>query len=114
VRAVVGLAAAVAVALAARVLLTRGPELAHSFTGTDGLVTNEFAYHNPADARWLLSPSWWVTSGSLFRRGNAGDLLRPGGAPRGEATAQNPAAGGEGVPHGVVASSSGMRTQSTG
>jgi hypothetical protein len=75
--AAAALAVAVAVALAGRVLLTHGPELADSFAGPDGLVTNEFAYHNPADARSVLSPSWWVTSGSLFRQGDAGWTGRP-------------------------------------
>jgi hypothetical protein len=83
---VVGLsvAVAVAVALAARVLLTGGPELGDSFTGQHRLVTAEFAYHDRADA------------------------------PIGADGPQNPAAGGVGVPQGVVASSSGMRIHSTG
>ena len=80
---VVGLAAAVAVALAARVLLTGGPEPGDSLTGHERLVTDVFA-----DGE--------------------------GGRPIGAVGAQNPAAGGVGVPQGVVASSSGMRIHSTG
>jgi phage replication-related protein YjqB (UPF0714/DUF867 family) len=38
-----------------------------SFTGTDGLITNEYAHWN---SDGINSPDWDMTSGSLFRQGN--------------------------------------------
>jgi hypothetical protein len=51
------------------------------FGGPDGLVTNEYAYENKGSG--TQSPTWLVTSGSLFRRGGdawsgAPDTLAPG------------------------------------
>jgi hypothetical protein len=46
--------------------------LADNFDQPNGLVTNEFAYFNPGDSAAARSPTWIVTSGSLFARGNAG------------------------------------------
>ena len=48
----------------------RGPTplQADSFTGPDGLVTNEWATSHPSSPQAVLSPIWRVTSGSLFRR----------------------------------------------
>jgi hypothetical protein len=43
-----------------------------TFGGRDGLVTNEYAFHNPADARAVRSLRWELTSGSLFRQGGMG------------------------------------------
>jgi hypothetical protein len=64
--------AVLAVVVVGAVLWLRAPGLQDDFEGTDGLVTNEFAYHNPTDPRAVLSPSWWVTSGSLFRQQGTG------------------------------------------
>jgi hypothetical protein len=52
----------------------RGPEVLFSdaFQGPDGLVTNEYATGHPGDPHSRISPRWIVTSGSLFRRGDAG------------------------------------------
>ncbi len=69
---VVAGAAALAVVAAGAALWARGPAFGDDFAGPDGLVTNEFAYHNAADPRAVLSPSWWVTSGSLFRQQGTG------------------------------------------
>lgn len=40
-----------------------------SFTGADGLITNEYAHWN---SDGILSPDWDMTSGTLFRQANAG------------------------------------------
>jgi hypothetical protein len=40
--------------------------------GDSGLVTNEYAYRHPDDPARRVSPSWIVTSGSLFASGGAG------------------------------------------
>lgn len=37
-----------------------------SFSGHDRLVTNEYAYRHPRDHEAAVSPTWQVTSGSLF------------------------------------------------
>jgi hypothetical protein len=74
---VVALCFAAAAGGVAAVHLARRPDLRDTFTGPDGLVTNEFAYHNPADPRSALSASWWVTSGSLFRQADTGWTGRP-------------------------------------
>jgi hypothetical protein len=77
-RAAVLAGAATLVAVAAGTALwLRAPAFGDDFTGTDGLVTNEFAYHNPGDPRAVRSPSWWVTSGSLFRQQGTGWTGRP-------------------------------------
>lgn len=36
------------------------------FLDPDGLLTNEYAHHNPADLQAILSESWVMTSGSVF------------------------------------------------
>ena len=69
--AIAGAAALVAVAVGTALWL-RAPAFGDDFAGPDGLVTNEFAYHNPTDPRAVQSPSWWVTSGSLFRQQGTG------------------------------------------
>ena len=66
-----GCSAAAAAVLVAPALL-RGPALEDRFDGPDGLVTNEFAFHNRSDPRAVTSPLWWVTSGSLFRSEGTG------------------------------------------
>jgi hypothetical protein len=44
------------------------PLLEDHFSGFDGLITNEFALYNPSNLGAVISPTWQVTSGSLFRR----------------------------------------------
>jgi hypothetical protein len=41
-----------------------------TFTGSDGLITNEYAYWNPTKTGIRTSPNWEMTSGSLFRKNN--------------------------------------------
>ncbi len=43
--------------------------LSARFDAPDGLITNEFAFHNPGDAAAARSATWEMTSGSLFSRG---------------------------------------------
>lgn len=43
-----------------------------AFTYPDGLITNEWAFYNPNDARAVKNPVWDVTSGSLFASGGQG------------------------------------------
>ena len=43
----------------------------------DGLLTNEYAFWNPGDARAVVSGDWDMTSGSLFGRGGAFWTGRP-------------------------------------
>lgn len=45
--------------------------LSDSFTVPDGLITNEYAYWNPGAAGSTSSPTWEMTSGSLFARAGA-------------------------------------------
>jgi len=59
----------------------KAPLLDETFAGPDGLVTNEYATENPG--KGISSPTWIVTSGSLFRRAGLGwsgppDTLAPG------------------------------------
>jgi hypothetical protein len=42
---------------------------ADSFDRADGLITNDFSHWNPNSAEASASPSWEMTSGSLFARG---------------------------------------------
>jgi hypothetical protein len=46
------------------------PLLDATFAGPDGLVTNEYATENPG--KGTTSPTWMVTSGSLFRHDGLG------------------------------------------
>jgi hypothetical protein len=41
------------------------------FDGSDRLLTNEFAYRYPDSPEAVVSPQWFVTSGSLFVRDDA-------------------------------------------
>src|SRR5947209_4695919 len=43
-----------------------------SFDYPDGVVTNEFAAHNPGKPKIHTSPLWVATSGSLLARGGQG------------------------------------------
>lgn len=45
--------------------------LSDSFTVPDGLITNEYAYWNPDAPGSRSSPTWEMTSGSLFARAGA-------------------------------------------
>jgi hypothetical protein len=47
-------------------------KLADDFSGEDGLITNEFYSYNMGDPSAKKSNQWQMTSGSLFRRNNAG------------------------------------------
>ncbi len=49
------------------------------FTGADELITNEYAHWNPSDPARVESAVWDMTSGSLFRRDNAGWTGTPDG-----------------------------------
>ncbi len=44
-----------------------------SFSNPNGLLTNEYAYWNPALADSVSSPNWEMTSGSFFARGHRVD-----------------------------------------
>lgn len=46
--------------------------LSEPFDRTDRLVTNEYAFWNPAAADAVFSPTWEMTSGSLFVRSGSG------------------------------------------
>ena len=46
--------------------------LTERFDGPDALITNEYARYNPNATNAVRSSTWVVTSGSLFRRGQAG------------------------------------------
>ena len=48
------------------------PLFSSTFDGTDGLVTNEYAYWNPDAQDARVSPDWELTSGSLFNRNQEG------------------------------------------
>ena len=50
-----------------------GPRLLlQDFAGPDGLVTNDYAYRQPDAPDAVRSPDWFLTNGSLFRRGGVG------------------------------------------
>jgi hypothetical protein len=50
-----------------------GPRLLlQDFAGADGLVTNDYAYRHPGAVDAVRSPDWFLTNGSLFRRGGVG------------------------------------------
>ncbi len=63
--------AAVAVGTAV-IVIRHQPLLVADFSGPNGLVTNEFAYFNAGHPGAVRSPTWIVTSGSLFAHDNAG------------------------------------------
>lgn len=50
---------------------TTTPLLTDSFSVPDGLITNEYAYWNPGAPGSVSSPTWEMTSGSLFARAGA-------------------------------------------
>lgn len=47
------------------------PEFVEAFDGEDRLVTNAYAHDNPTASDAVTSPSWDVTSGSMFVRDDA-------------------------------------------
>src|SRR5262249_50635268 len=51
--------------------------LRDSFDYPDGVVTNEFATHNPGKPKIHVSPLWLATSGTLFARGGQGHSGHP-------------------------------------
>lgn len=50
----------------------RAQLLADRFSYPDGLITNEFAFHNPTNSAAKKNANWELTSGSLFASGGAG------------------------------------------
>lgn len=61
-----------------------------TFDGRDGLVTNEYAFYNPGDAKAARSLRWEMTSGSLFRQAGTGWSGKPTrGAPDRSSTSGN-------------------------
>ncbi len=48
------------------------PPFRPTLPAAPGLITNEYAYHNPAHSDAVLSPDWIATSGSLFGRDHTG------------------------------------------
>jgi hypothetical protein len=70
---IAGIAAVIAIITVAELVsFRRQPLLSDDFGQPDGLITNEFAYHNPHDPAARISPVWIATSGSLFARDHAG------------------------------------------
>ena len=83
--------AVIALFVGVAVVVTRGRDapvehtattFTDDFSGTDTLITNEFATANPRDTGAARSPHWEVTSGSFFRRDGHGwsgapDRVRP-------------------------------------
>jgi len=69
--AIVLLAAVVAVVVQQVIAMVNRPLLADNFDQADGLITNEFAYFNPGNRAAVRSPTWIVTSGSLFAQDHA-------------------------------------------
>jgi hypothetical protein len=68
----VALALAAVAAGTAVIVMQHRPLLADDFSGPNGLVTNEFAYFNAGHPAAVRSPTWIVTSGSLFAHDNTG------------------------------------------
>ncbi len=66
-----------ALAIGAAVSFAGPPVLLRTSFPAGGLVTNEFAFWHPRDARARTSPVWRLTSGSLFARRGAGWSGRP-------------------------------------
>lgn len=70
------LAALLGVAMGIGVALNRGGDRHRALFvarfPSGGLVTNEFAYHNPGNPHAIRSSDWVATSGSLFARQGAG------------------------------------------
>jgi hypothetical protein len=48
------------------------PLFEDTFDGPDRLVTNEWAVRHPDDGNAVVSPDWYLTSGSLFTRDGSG------------------------------------------
>jgi hypothetical protein len=57
-----------------------------TFTGADGLITNEYAAHN---ADGITSPDWAVTSGTLYRQAGTGWTGVPGSCDNPDRTSSN-------------------------
>jgi hypothetical protein len=69
--AMVVLAAILAIAVQQVIAMINRPLLADNFDRPNGLITNEFAYFNSHNRAALQSPTWIVTSGSLFAQDQA-------------------------------------------
>jgi len=65
------LAAILAIAVQQVIAMINRPLLADNFDRPNGLITNEFAYFNSHNRAALRSPTWIVTSGSLFAQDQA-------------------------------------------
>jgi hypothetical protein len=78
------LAAAVVTVL---IVKAQQPLLVDNFSRPNGLVTNEFAFFNPGNPAAVRSPTWMVTSGSLFAHDNAGWTGQPDRQPTGPTSA---------------------------
>ena len=61
-----GLLLVVAAIVATVIVMRLQPLMADGFDQPDGLITNEFAYFNRGNPAAVVSPTWIVTSGSLF------------------------------------------------
>lgn len=59
------------------IVMAQQPLLVDNFSRPNGLVTNEFAFFNPGNPAAVRSPTWIVTSGSLFVHDNAGWTGQP-------------------------------------
>jgi hypothetical protein len=49
----------------------------HDFAGSDGIITNAFAFYSPSIPGIYTSPVWEVTSGCLYRDSNTGGSRVP-------------------------------------
>jgi hypothetical protein len=70
------------------------PLFQDAFDRPDGLVTNEWAYRHPADPDAVVSPDWYLTSGSLF---TSGGTAWTGAPDRGEPDASSADGNGSAV-----------------
>ncbi len=69
--AIVLVLAIVALVVLQVIAMVNRPLLADDFSQPNGLITNEFAYFNPRNRAAVRSPTWIVTSGSLFVQDHA-------------------------------------------
>lgn len=85
VRAALPLLAAAVVTV--MIVIAQEPLLVDNFSRPNGLVTNEFAFFNPGNPAAVRSPTWIVTSGSLFVHDNAAWTGQPDRRPTGPTSA---------------------------
>jgi hypothetical protein len=79
----------VAAAIIVVIVVQHRPLLSDNFGGPNRLITNEFAYFNPGNPAAVRSPTWIVTSGSLFVHDNAGWTGLPDRGPTGPRSVTN-------------------------